>query len=223
MELPRRVLIGTPSIDGKLDANYVNALTETMFMGLEKDIIVRPVYICYDSLIQRARNEIFKIAFENTFDDLIFIDADQEWIPSDFFKLLSYPVDIVAGTVIKKGNEESYNVKLLDPKRKMNELGLFEVEGVGTGFMRLTKRAIQKLWKNSEMYKESRDKEGRMVFEITIRNGELYSEDINMCQKWIDLGEKVYIDPTITCAHIGIKKFVGNFMTYFNNVTSQTK
>jgi GT2 family glycosyltransferase len=42
----------------------------------------------------------------------------------------------------------------------------------------------------------------------------MYGEDIAFCQKWRSLGEKVYIDPSITCSHVGKKEWRGNFSDY---------
>jgi hypothetical protein len=50
-----------------------------------------------------------------------------------------------------------------------------------------------------------------MIFDIAIVNGELVSEDNVFCAKWKELGEKVYLDPTINLGHTGIKRWTGNF------------
>ena len=53
--MPKKVLIGTPSHDGKVDVWYANSLVNTIRMSYEKDVVVVPVYMAYDSLVQRAR------------------------------------------------------------------------------------------------------------------------------------------------------------------------
>ena len=55
-----------------------------------------------------------------------------------------------------------------------------------------------------------------MVFDIKIENGDLISEDFVLCNKWKSLGYKVWIDPTITCNHIGIKKYKGNLNNFLD-------
>ena len=119
--MPRKVLIGTPSYDGKVDVWYANSLVNTIRMSYEKDIVIVPVYMAYDSLVQRARNDLVKLAIEEDFDDLIFIDADQEWDPAWVFKLLDSDKDVVAGTVVKKSDEVSFNVKALKEGMKTEE------------------------------------------------------------------------------------------------------
>jgi len=54
----RKVLIGTPSHDGRLDVWYTNSLLNTVraTYETEKDTYVHGIYTSYDSLVQRARN-----------------------------------------------------------------------------------------------------------------------------------------------------------------------
>ena len=215
--MPKKVLIGTPSYDGKVDVWYANSLVNTIRMSYEKDVVIVPVYMAYDSLVQRARNDLVKLAIEEDFDDLIFIDADQEWDPAWVFKLLDSDKDVVAGTVVKKSDEVSFNVKALKEGMKTEEDGLIEVDCVGTGFMRISKSALKQVWDVSTEYKNE-GKTCRMVFDIKIENGDLVSEDNVFCRKWHDLGGKVYIDPNMTCNHIGVKKYGGNFMEYIKAI-----
>ena len=214
---PRKVLIAAPSHDGKVNVWHAAALAQTCKIGLTKNINVFPVYMSFDSLVQRARNDIAKLAVDEEFDDLVFIDCDQDWDPLDFFKLLDHDVDIVAAPVVKKADDEKYNVKLLRDYEVL-ENGLVEVDGVGTGFMRIRKEALKKIYDASEEYKEAgKENTCRMVFEVKVVDGSLYSEDITFCQKWIDMGGKIFIDPTIDCAHSGEKRWVGNFQNWVSN------
>jgi hypothetical protein len=57
-----------------------------------------------------------------------------------------------------------------------------------------------------------------MVFDVKLVDGELVSEDNIFCGKWRELGGKVWIDPSMTCNHIGPKKYSGNFMEYLKHV-----
>ena len=76
--------------------------------------------------------------------------------------------------------------------------------------MKVSKFALDKLWEISDEYTSEGEKH-RMVFDIKVENGDLISEDYILCNKWKSLGYKVWLDPTITCNHIGIKKFKGDF------------
>jgi len=217
----RRVMIATPCYDGKINAYHANSLAESCKIGLANGINIIPFYLCFDALIQRARNDIVKVAIESEVDDLIFIDADQDWNPLDLFKLLAHDVSVVAAPVVKKHDIEQYNVKLLGDFI-VQDNGLVEVDGVGAGFMRIRKDALIKVYEASDQYYEiGNPNTGRMVFEVKTIDNQLYSEDIIFCNKLIELNENVYIDPTINIGHSGEKRWVGNFYNWIKLVKPQ--
>jgi hypothetical protein len=210
----RKVLIGTPSYDGKVDVWFANSLVNTIRLT-PPDTVIVPVYMAYDSLVQRARNDLVKLAIEENFDDLIFIDSDVEWNPEWINKLLNYDEDVVGGTYPKKSDTPMFPVKALTEGLKQEENGLIEVEGMPTGFLRLSRAALQKVWDVSDEY-QNEGKTCRMVFDIKVMDGQLVSEDVVFCRKWRDLGGKVYLDPAMCCNHIGVKKYTGDFLAYIS-------
>lgn len=212
----RRVLIGTPSYDGRIDVWFANSLLGTVKMAVEKQVFVHAIYTSYDSLIQRARNSLVRLALQGGYDDLFFIDSDCEWEPEWFFRLLERPEPIVGGALVKKSSKEGYTVKLVDKNLKWSEdKKLIEVDGVGTGFMKISRFALEKLWEISDPY-TSEGEEHRMICDIKVENGDLISEDYILGNKWKSLGYRVWLDPTITLNHIGSKKFKGNFKEFIN-------
>jgi len=214
----RRVLIGTPSYDGRIDVWFANSLIQTVKIAEKKGIFVHAIYTSYDSLIQRARNSLFRLALTGGYDDLFFIDSDCEWDSEWFFNLLDRPEPIVGGALIKKSEKEGYTVKLLNKELKYSEdKKLIEVDGVGTGFMKVSRFALEKLWEISEPY-TSEGEEHRMICDIKVENGDLISEDYVIANKWRGLGYKIWLDPTITINHIGTKKFKGDFANFIKKL-----
>ena len=116
----RKVMIATPAHDGLTDVFYNNSLNETikLICRCYPEIDIFPVYIANDSLVQRARNDLVRMALYEAFHDLIFIDGDQEWAPEWIPKLLSHKVDVVGGAVVKKSDHISYNVRVLPQHNK---------------------------------------------------------------------------------------------------------
>lgn len=216
----RQVMIAAPAHDGRVSVWHASALSETVKMGIQQDINIVAIYMSYDSLVQRARNDIVAMAIEHQVDDLVFIDTDQDWQPADFFRLLSHEVDVVAAPVRKKSHDETYNVKLLGDYR-VQKNGLVAVDGVGTGFLRVTQRALQAVWDRSEPYQEpGKSRPSRMVFEVRVIAGDLWAEDIVFCHKWREAGGQVWIDPTIDSGHSGDYRWTGNFQQWISQVTS---
>ena len=214
----KRVLIGTPTYDGRLDAWFVNSLVQTIKMAEQKKIFVHAIYTSYDSLVQRARNSLIRHALVGNYDTLFFIDSDTEWEPEWFFKFLDRPEPIVGAALIKKSDKEGYTVKLTQKKLNLSEdKKLIEVDGAGTGFLKIDRFALQKFWDISEPY-ISEGEEHRMICDIKVENGDLISEDYILCEKWKKLGYKIWLDPSITINHIGIKKFKGNFNNFIKKL-----
>jgi len=219
-------MIGSPSYDGKLDVWYVNSLMNTIKLADEHNIEIIPIWVSFDALIQRCRNDTLALALQQDCDDLVWIDTDIEWEPEWFYKLLGYPVDVVGGTYPKKGDkEEQYVLNLGNNTGEIDSNGLMKVGGLGTGFLRFTRRACQWLWDNSPRYIEV-DKGGlekRWAFDVAIRDNDLISEDIWVCKRLIEEGGfEIYLDPTMTCNHVGGKKYTGDFLNWFNTTFKQT-
>lgn len=214
----KRVMIGTPCYDGRIDVWYVNSLVNTIKMSFEKNIEITPIWVSFDALIQRARNDTVQLAIAGQYDDLIWIDSDIEWQPEWFFKLLEYPHDVVGGTYRKKGDKEEYVLRAVENGQIDPESGLLEVSGLGTGFVKMSAKALQYLWDSSKSYLDPKDnQERKMIFDVVIKDKDMISEDIVAFFKLIEGGFKIYLDPTMTCNHIGPYKFKGDFNPWFKN------
>ncbi len=213
-------MIGTPCYDGRLDVWYTNSLCNTIKQSYAHDVEILPMWISFDALLQRARNDTINEALKAEVDDLIWIDSDIEWKPEEFFKLLTHEVDVVGGTYRKKGDIEEYVVRSVTKRPQDPLSGLIEVDGLGTGFVKMSRTAMRYLWDTSATYIDPKDnKERRMIFDVVIQNESLISEDIHAFNKLRAGGIKVYLDPSIVCNHIGPYKFKGNgaaFSTWFS-------
>jgi len=213
----KNILIATPSYDGKLDVWYTNALLETVLLGLSNEVAFKPIFLSYDALVQRARNDLMKIAIDSEFDGILWIDADMEWHPGWAVAVANSDKDVVGIPVVKKSLEEAYNVKAEISDLVVNEEGLMKVKSIGTGFLYMSKAAITYLWENSEEYTEP-NKTSKMVFEVKIKDGEFVSEDVTVCDKLREGGFDIFIDPSKTCNHIGSLKYLGDFASYVKKV-----
>ena len=210
--MARKIMIGTPCYDGKIELDFMVSMFKTMELCILNDIEMTLKTIVGCSLIQKARDELFRMAYEAEVDDLIFIDSDQGWEQRDFGNLISPTVDVIGGAVVSKNDLLHYNVKTFDKKYDFY-YGLIDARAVGTGFMRISKRAIKMMWESSPEYKDG-DKIYRHIFETKVVDGQLLGEDVCFCQKWRDMGEKVYVHPEINVSHTGKKTWHGNFQKY---------
>jgi hypothetical protein len=208
-----KVLIATPAHDGRLDVWYTTSLVNSVRVAQENGIFLHPVFMSYDALVQRARNDLFRLGIE--YDHIIWIDGDLEWNPMWIMELLASDKDVIGGTYRKKTDDaELYTVKTQNLE---SEDGLIKVDGLGLGFVKMSKKAVTALWEASEPY-QNEGREGRMVCDIKIVDGQLVSEDNVVMSKLKDLGFDIWLDPRMTCCHIGTKKFYGNFETFLSRV-----
>ena len=211
-----KVLIATPAYDGRLDVWYTTSLVNSVRIAQDNGIFLHPVFMSYDALVQRARNDLFRLGLE--YDAVIWIDSDLEWNPMWIMELLGSDKDVIGGTYRKKTDDaELYTVKTKDLTATD---GLIKVDGLGMGFLKMSKKAVQALWDASQPY-QNEGREGRMICDIQIVDGQLVSEDNVVTRKLADLGFDIWLDPRMTCCHIGTKKFYGNFEDFAKRLTAQ--
>lgn len=215
-----RVMVGTPSYDGKLLANYVDSLMKSKDLASTYGIEVLPIFICGDALVQRARNDIFKLAYESGVDKLFFIDSDMSWEPISFVRMVTQDLDVIVAPCRKKMDEEQYNIS--SPSIPSNEYGFYQIQAGGTGLMVIDKKVIESVYENSDEYSE-RHVNNRMVFDIGIVDGQLVSEDIMFCKKVNDLGFNIFVDMCTNVGHHGNKEYKGDFSKYVERLIENEK
>jgi hypothetical protein len=215
----RKVLLATPALDGRLDVWYTNSVINSVRICQAEGIYLHPVFLSFDALIQRARNDLFRLAIEEGYDEMIFVDSDLEFDPQWILDLLNAPEDVIGGTYRKKTDEkEIYVVKTKNLETSDN--GLIKVEGLGTGFVKFSRKALEALWEDSPKY-QNEGRECRMVCNVEVINGDLVSEDIVIFRKLDKLGFTTWLNPNMTCNHTGTKKFQGNFASYAKRMKGQ--
>ena len=225
----KKVMVGTPLYDGRIDVWFVNAMRFTERLCAQHGIEITPIYMAFDSLVQRARNDLVRMALDEGYDELFFIDSDMEWKPEDALRLLSHKVDCVGAAYRKKTDEaEQYTVRAGTPPVPLDvNSGLWIVDGVGTGFTRITRPALQALWDSSQKYRNE-GRIGSWIFDVAPVDlgGELpdlVSEDSMVCLKLRQLGYKVLLDPTFVPVHVGQKKYSGDFQLYVDHIIAARK
>ena len=220
----RRVLIGTPALDGRVDVWYADALSTSTKICLANNIDLLPVMLAYESILPMARNELLRIAYEENVESLIFIDNDQAWNPQALFDVIESPYDVYGLPVVSKTDEPGrFNVNLGELKNlQKDDKGNIQVESIGTGFLKLSRKAIESLW-NSSQSSMFRGKELKMICEYGFDDNGFIGEDVNLCKKIKELGFDIWVNPFSTCAHIGTKVWMGEFNQFLEFLGSQNK
>lgn len=208
-----KVLIASMSYDFKFHALFIDSLIQTERMCESIGIKADHLFICGDALVQRARNDVFKVAKNADIDKLFMIDSDIFWNPTDFMKLIVSDHDFIGGAYIQKSDNTRFVYKP-DETATVEDHEL-KVQGMGMGFVCLSRETIDLMWESSEVYTDSSG-EGRMVFDVRVIGGELNSEDITFCKKWAGIGGEMFIRTDVTLGHIGEKKYIGCLQEFIN-------
>lgn len=220
---PKTVLIGTPSLDGKLDAWYVNSLVDTIRLAMVNNVFIKPIFLAYESILPMARNEIFKVAYDNKFDHLIFIDSDVAWDPATLMEVIHSDKPVVGVPYpLKNENPGNYNISLGDVTNMVQDekTGYIKVINHGTGFLKIDREVIEALW-NSNVLLEFRDKQLKYICEYQGLYTAFVGEDIVLCNKIRDLGYDIWVNPKTTCLHVGNKIYSGNYQEYIAMIRQQ--
>jgi hypothetical protein len=220
--MARKVFIAMPSMTGKPDLEAYHCHLATM-RELERAGYEVMVKFCIrDFIAPRMRNLFLMKFIESGYDDLVFIDDDVSWEDGAMLRLLSHPVDLVAGIYPKRQDKLEYPVKRLDGAELDKQTGLLEVQLLPTGFMRITRKcALEMVEKHQHLaYFEPNAKDGKAyaVFWFDMLPGdhpdagglpEIWTEDYSFCRKWREIGGRCYADTYLTFRHIGRKGWEG--------------
>lgn len=217
-------MILTPAYGGMVTAGFHRSLLTSTIELLAEGIALESEILENQSLLPLARNTLLNEAYKRKPDDIIWIDTDMVWEPDTLRQLLKHDVDVVGSACRKKiPDNVQFNFQLFKEKSfEPDEKGLIEVRRLGTGFLRMSRKAYTHLWENDKKY-EVQGVMGSNVFEIGIWQGrELLSEDFIVCEKLIERGFKVFMDPNLTVGHVGTFNYWADVKDFFKRLKEQT-
>lgn len=211
----KKVLIATPCLDQKVDAYFVHSLCESIKLGLKHNLDIKCVFLANESILPMARNELFKLAYDENYDVMVFIDDDEYWDEKALIEIIQSEKNVVIVPVVNKGDQKiEYNVWLSNDHQKDID-GYIKIEKCGTGFLKLTRKVIVDLW-NTNIELIFRNKPLKNICEYTFENGSFIGEDIALTKKIKKLGYDIWLNPKHTVSHIGNKMYKGNFEKTYN-------
>jgi len=222
-------------------SHFMFSVMKLVYEGQRRGIAFSLDCIYFESLIARARNAA-AANFLNQYDCdyMLFIDSDISFEPEDVFRLLKSDVDLISGLYPKK-YISFHKVNLLSKKGELNhdyeslctdfateisysteEDNFLEMDYLPTGFLLISRTAIEKIIKQYPELKYKNDIDGYMsagdnfydLFKVGIRNGIYESEDWGFCSLWKSVGGKVLIHPEVNVKHIGWHEYEGNLLKY---------
>lgn len=214
------VMIATPCADGKYESVYVSSLMSTKAAIEQFGGRVQWLEQKYNSDVSSARNILFSAFLRSEATHMLFVDDDMAWTYDAAIKLLMAKKDLCAIAGPRKVEPPSFAVNVSDdygnplPLRVDVESGMFEVSGVGTGFMLISRACAEKM---ASSYPETAydDVAGRQIFGLFdpfIVNRRRLADDFGYCHRWRAIGGTVYVAGEIPLGHVGGKIWHGSWL-----------
>lgn len=188
--------------------SLVSTFAKCNTMGIPTQLAI----VANNSIIQWARDEVIDLFLQTDCNRLFWIDSDIVWEPNDFIRMLalSQKRDVVCATYTAKKDPPTFYINH-DPPLIADDLGLFEIKGVGLGFTVINRKVIDSLAKNAPKARdEMTGKEIPQIFRVGVKDGKRLGEDMAFFGDIIDLGYKVHLDPLVKLKHLGLKQYEGS-------------
>lgn len=247
----KKLFVATPMYGGQCHGAFTKAVTDLMILCTKYGIEAKLFFIFNESLVQRARNYLTDEFVRSGYDHMIFIDSDIHFEPQDVLVMMHFAatrddMDVVCGPYPKKAiSWEKIKVAVdkgyadKNPNQLEEFVGDFvfnpadgvtqfridepvEVKESGTGFMLITREALQKYDKAfpSQSYKPDHvrttnfdgSREIMAYFDCVIcpDTKRYLSEDYMFCQWMRKAGGKVWLLPWLRLKHAGSYIFGGS-------------
>ena len=247
----KKLFVATPMYGGQCHGSYTKAITDLMILCTKYGIEAKLFFIFNESLVQRARNYLTDEFVRSGMDYMIFIDSDIHFEAQDVLVMMHFAatrddMDVVCGPYPKKAiSWEKIKVAVdkgyadQNPNNLEEFVGDFvfnpadgvtqfrvdepvEVKESGTGFMLITRTALEKYdvafpkqsYKPDHVRTENFDgkREIMAYFDCVIcpDTKRYLSEDYMFCQWMRKAGGKVWLLPWLRLKHAGSYIFGGS-------------
>lgn len=208
------VCVGIPCIDGRPYASTVDSLLAETVLGFEQGVHFLVLWEVGCSLIGPARNKIARRFLDiPQAACLIFVDADISWKGGELARLAKSEHDVIGGTYRTKQDEVKFHVRGTPEKVG----GLYKVDAVPGGFMKISRSAFDRCEANP--YADESGREMRDYFPTGYIDGQIWGEDYGFCRLWRQSGGEVWLDPSIRLRHHDGNRFYdGDFEPWLEKV-----
>lgn len=221
----KKVCLTTTAYDG-LDPSHVFSLQRSRMaldeIGIRSDYLL----IAGNCHVDDARNTAIREFLRTDCTHLVFLDADVSWDPDQLIRLCNYDVDVVGGIYPyrREGMQDALPVRPLLGDGDLPPDGLVEVEGLPTGFLKISRKAIELVADFSKQHYGAPDFENPIpvLFERTIEDDIRWGGDINFCRKWRGISGKVYAIADMRLGHAGKTVHVDSFAAVVRRANGMT-
>ncbi len=218
------VAVATPCYGNIMVSQYTRslALTTARFqsLGIGFDLM----FLANEAIIGKGRNALVAAFMESKATHLWFVDADMGWEPDAIVRLIGAMkvggYDVVAGAGPRKATPTSFCLNFSHEMKKDEKTGYIEALTVGTGFMVISRDAIEKMIAshgNNYFIDPITNKKIYNLFENEIdEHRQFWSEDYTFCNKLRAIGGNIHIDFAIKLEHVGNHVWAGALQEQLN-------
>lgn len=230
--MKKHVVVAVPSTSGFVHIGtsraIINDVVKMLGLGwavtIEDEIGSSDIYDCRAALVEKflARSDA---------THLMMVDSDVQWPRGAIPRLVDHNVDFAAALYPQRKDPLTYALQYLNDDKVLTpdpETGLIEMAGVSAGFICLTRGMLERMIDHyhsdpiAGLYE--RNGQRRIALWDPYRlPGSLrkFGEDYAFCRRWRDMGGKIWVDPDIPMAHVGLKVFGANFTDWLKLMPAQ--
>lgn len=191
-----KLMIATPC-STSFPYQYVDSITKTLLRLYDKYALGIGLY--ESPLVYSNRNQLFRRAYDDGVDYILFIDSDMDWSPEMIDKLVMFDKDVACGLCLSRkplmgdahiptilfkvdGRYRAYNEIPSEPLR---------VDAAGMAFVLIKKNVIKTI---TEKYPHP--------FNPIYEGDRLLGEDISFCERLRECGFDIWCDPSCRIGHL---------------------
>jgi hypothetical protein len=234
------VFLATPCFGGLVSQHYMQSVLALVQFAANANFDITLAMLGHDSLITRSRNTLVSQFLQTEATHLLFIDADICFEPEQVFHMLRFDHEFVGGVyplkvidwsrpAVKRAAtaQESFSsapllyVGTLCSGKDRETQGRFATAiYCGGGFMLLKRAVIERMiaaypetrYMSTHAYSSFKTAQSYALFDCMIdKETAVYiSEDFAFCQRWRDIGGKIWLDTQGKLIHIGAYNFCGD-------------
>jgi hypothetical protein len=220
-----RVIFALPALTNTVHLQCMKSLMMAQRMLDLKGIQHEMFTVCNCPVISVARNSLAAMFMQDPeATDLFFIDSDVGFDPAGVLAILDRPEDIVAGIYPLKRDAGGFPVQIKTQDGvPVGRDGLIEALMLPGGFMRIKRSVFEKM---AEAYPESKYDDDFILIEgsdlkgaydffgFGIYGNVLRTEDFAFCERWRQIGGRLWVYPNVDFEHVGQKAYSANYHEY---------